>query len=78
MVHLWNRYAQKLRGIILLQFEIANFRFGYMRTLKPLICMISGILDVSEPQNQYYFFGDPKILQQIQEAPKAFFNILFL
>ena len=35
MVNLWKRYAQKLRSIILLQFELITFRFDYMRDRKP-------------------------------------------
>ena len=47
MVNFWKRYAQKLRNLILLQFELISVRFAYGRTRKPLISMISGFSDVS-------------------------------
>ena len=51
IVNLWKRYAKKLRSMILLQFELITFRFGYMITLNILMFMISGLLDVSLSPN---------------------------
>ena len=68
MEQLLKRYAQKLRRIILRQFELITFRFAHGRTLKPPIPMISGFLDVSlRPQTNYVFFGDPRIPQKVQK-----------
>ena len=69
MVLSQKRYVEKLRNIILLQFELTTFRFGYMRNLKPLISYGFGTLGrVPEPQNQYNFiFGGTRTLQTIQE-----------
>ena len=35
MVNLWKRYGKKLRIIMLLQFGLVTFRFGYGRTRQP-------------------------------------------
>ena len=54
-----------------LQFELITFRIAYMRTLKILISMISGLLDVRlSPKTIYFLFGDPRISQIIQ-GPKS-------
>ena len=79
MEQLLKRYAQKLRRIILLQFELITFRFAHGRTLKPLIPMISEFLDVSlRPQTNYVFFGDLKIPQKVQQKNKSFSNNMFI
>ena len=48
--------AQKLRSIILLQFELISFRFVYMRTLKTLIPMISGLSNVTLSPKTYIIY----------------------
>ena len=61
MVSLWKRYAYKLRGIILLHFELISFRFAYGRGLKPLISMISGVWDVSlSPKTNMIYLWRPQ------------------
>ena len=56
------RYAEKLRSIILLQFELLNVGFVYRRTLDPLMFM-SSVGRVVGPQNQYHFsIGDLRTL----------------
>ena len=56
MVSLWKGYAKKLRSIILLQFELITFRIVYWKTLKPIISMVSGFLNVSlSPQTIYFY-----------------------
>ena len=61
MVNLWKRYGQKLRSIILLQFELVTFRFRYGRNRKPAISMISRFSDVSlSPEANYFYLWRPR------------------
>ena len=65
MVDLWKRYASKLRRITLLQFGLITFRFADGGSLKPLIFMISGILNVSFlPQTNYVYLWLPYKIQE--------------
>ena len=74
MVNLWNRYAKKLRNIILLRFELITFRFAYTRTRKSLISMISGLSDVSvSPKTNIIYPWSP---QDTQHNPRKIPNNL--
>ena len=74
---LWKRYASKLRCIILLHFELITFRFAYMRTLKPLLSMISGHLDVSlSPKPISFIFWDTRIPKQNPRTPNTCFILV--
>ena len=64
--------------MILLQFELVTFRFAYMRSLKPFISMISGLLDVSlSPKTIYCFlwrYQNPhNTSRKFKLIPKSYF-----
>ena len=61
-VNLWKSYALKLRGNILLQFELITCRFAYMRNLNPRISMILGFTDVSlSPKTNIIYLWAPQV-----------------
>ena len=74
MVNRWKRCVEKLRSTILFQFELITFRFGYMRTLKLFISMISGLSDVSPSPKNIYFYLWPRVLLKMQENPNPFWG----
>ena len=80
MVNLWTRYALKLRSFILLQFGLISFRFAYMRTLKPLISMISEVSDVSlSPKTKIsYLWTDQGTANIPRKIPKSFYEDIML
>ena len=56
------RYAEKLRRIMLLQFELITFRFAYGRTIQPTFFTKPTI----------FIFRDTKIPHMLQANPKSF------
>ena len=57
MKHIMKLIAGKLRRIILLNFGPTTSRLAYGRTLKPLMFMISGSLDISpSPKTNIIYF----------------------
>ena len=73
VVNLYKRYAQKLRIIILLHFELTIFR-------KPLISMISGFWDVSSsPETiHFYFWRDQKPQNSLRRPKQGWGNFIFI
>ena len=72
--------SEKLCIIILLHFELITCRFGYGRTIKPLISMISAFFQrVLPSQNQYYLsLETPGYLKQSKKFQIIVDEIAFL
>ena len=59
--------------MMLPQLELIAVRFAYTWTLKPIISMISGLLDASPaPKTNYFIFGDTRTPKQIKKCPGIF------
>ena len=74
------RIAGKLRTIILLHLGLVTLRFHYWKTLKTLICMISGFSDVSmTPQTNILSLETTGYFNNSKKNPNSLLKyILFL
>ena len=77
-VNLWKIYARKLRGIILLQFELITFRFAYGRSQNSSCLWFLDFWTCPFfPKPIIFIFGDTRTPKTKQEIPTYFRKILF-
>ena len=67
-------YGQKLRSIILLHLGLVTLRFHYWTTVKPLIFMISGLMDASMTTKTNYSFWRHPDTSNNSRQPRFIFN----
>ena len=75
MVNLWKRYVEKLRNIILLQFELIASRFALGRDLNSSVLWFRDFLTRTRaPQPIWFILGDTRIPNINQETNHVCFK----